>query len=66
MRLRYGVIGAGVVAPLHLEAIAALDDVELVGISSLEAEHLDVRGLLSARSSRTSSSFAHRTRRTRR
>ncbi len=46
MRLRYGVIGAGVVAPLHLEAIAALDDVELVGISSLEAEHLDVRGLL--------------------
>jgi predicted dehydrogenase len=41
MRLRYGVIGAGVVAPLHLEAIAALDDVELVGVSSLEPEHLD-------------------------
>ncbi len=46
MRLRYGVIGAGVVAPLHLEAIAALDDAEVVGISSLEAEHLDLRGLL--------------------
>jgi UDP-N-acetyl-2-amino-2-deoxyglucuronate dehydrogenase len=38
MRLRYGVIGAGVVAPLHLEAIAALDDVELVGISALDRE----------------------------
>ncbi|MDP9285930.1 MAG: Gfo/Idh/MocA family oxidoreductase [Actinomycetota bacterium] len=34
MSLRYGVIGAGVVAPLHLHAIAALDDVELVGISA--------------------------------
>jgi predicted dehydrogenase len=33
--LRYGVIGAGVVAPTHLEAIAALDDVELVGIAAL-------------------------------
>ena len=38
MRLRYGVIGAGVVAPLHLDAIAALDDVELIGISSLDQE----------------------------
>jgi predicted dehydrogenase len=46
MTLRYGVIGAGVIAPLHLEAIAALDDVELVGIASLEAEHLDLRELL--------------------
>jgi predicted dehydrogenase len=46
MRLRYGVIGAGVVAPLHFEAIAALEDAELVGICSLEAEHLDLRGLL--------------------
>src|ERR1700742_164638 len=46
MMLRYGVIGAGVVAPLHLEAIAALDDVELVGISSLEPEHLDASELL--------------------
>jgi UDP-N-acetyl-2-amino-2-deoxyglucuronate dehydrogenase len=36
MKLRYGVIGAGVVAPLHLQAIAALDDVELIGISSLD------------------------------
>jgi predicted dehydrogenase len=38
MTLRYGVIGAGVVAPLHLQAIAALDDVELVGISALDRE----------------------------
>jgi predicted dehydrogenase len=38
MSLRYGVIGAGVVAPLHLAAIAALDDVELVGISALGLE----------------------------
>ena len=38
MSLRYGVIGAGVVAPLHLEAIAALDDVELVGISALDLD----------------------------
>jgi predicted dehydrogenase len=36
MTLRYGVIGAGVVAPLHLEAIAELGDVELVGIASLD------------------------------
>jgi len=33
--LRYGVIGAGVVAPSHLEAIAALDEIELVGIAAL-------------------------------
>ena len=46
MRLRYGLIGAGVVAPLHLDAIAALDDAELVGISSLDPEHLDVDELL--------------------
>jgi UDP-N-acetyl-2-amino-2-deoxyglucuronate dehydrogenase len=38
VRLRYGVIGAGVVAPLHLEAIGALEDVELVGISALDLE----------------------------
>jgi predicted dehydrogenase len=38
MSLRYGVIGAGVVAPLHLAAIAALDGVELVGISALDLE----------------------------
>ena len=38
MRLRYGVIGAGVVAPLHLEGIAAVDDAELVGISALNRE----------------------------
>jgi UDP-N-acetyl-2-amino-2-deoxyglucuronate dehydrogenase len=37
MRLRYGVIGAGVVAPLHLEAIAELDDAELIGISDRES-----------------------------
>jgi predicted dehydrogenase len=45
MRLRYGVIGAGVVAPLHLQAIAALDDAELVGISALDREHAVARGL---------------------
>jgi UDP-N-acetyl-2-amino-2-deoxyglucuronate dehydrogenase len=39
--LRYGVIGAGVVAPLHLEAIAALDDVELVGIGALLREEVE-------------------------
>jgi predicted dehydrogenase len=38
MRLRYGVIGAGVVAPLHLEAIAALDDAEVIGIGALDLE----------------------------
>jgi predicted dehydrogenase len=43
VRLRYGVIGAGVVAPLHLQAIAALDDVELVGISSLDREVVAAR-----------------------
>jgi UDP-N-acetyl-2-amino-2-deoxyglucuronate dehydrogenase len=32
--LRYGIFGAGVVVPMHLEGIAALDDVELVGISA--------------------------------
>ncbi len=35
MTLRYGLIGAGVVAGMHLEAIAALD-VELVGIAALD------------------------------
>jgi UDP-N-acetyl-2-amino-2-deoxyglucuronate dehydrogenase len=44
MTLRYGVVGAGgVVAPLHLQAIAALDDVELIGISSLNQELAAVR-----------------------
>jgi len=37
MKLRYGVIGAGVVAPLHVQAIAALDDAELIGISDRES-----------------------------
>src|SRR5436190_11327907 len=37
MRLRYAVIGAGVVAPLHLRAIAALEDAELIGISAIGA-----------------------------
>ena len=40
MTLRYGVIGSGVVAPLHLDAIAALDDAELVGVASLEPDTL--------------------------
>jgi UDP-N-acetyl-2-amino-2-deoxyglucuronate dehydrogenase len=34
MTLRYGLVGAGVIAPTHLDAIAALDDVELVGIAA--------------------------------
>jgi len=38
VRLRYGVIGAGVIAPLHVQAIAALDDVEVIGISALDQE----------------------------
>ena len=74
MKLRYGVIGAGVVAPLHLQAIAALDDVELVGISALDR---GARGGARARGrcpcvrrppascsrwGRTSSSSAHRIR----
>jgi UDP-N-acetyl-2-amino-2-deoxyglucuronate dehydrogenase len=41
MRLRYGMIGAGVVAPLHLQGIAALDDAELVGISALHPDATD-------------------------
>jgi predicted dehydrogenase len=32
--LRYGLVGAGVIAPTHLDAIAALEDVELVGIAA--------------------------------
>jgi predicted dehydrogenase len=41
--LRYGVIGAGVIAPLHLEAIAEVDDAELIGISSLDAREAAAR-----------------------
>jgi predicted dehydrogenase len=41
--LRYGVIGAGVVAPLHLAAIAELDDVELVGICALDEAEVAAR-----------------------
>jgi predicted dehydrogenase len=40
VKLRYGLIGAGVIAPLHLEAIAALDDVELIGIGALTEEEV--------------------------
>ena len=36
-------IGAGVVAPLHLEAIAALDDAELIGIAALDAAEAAAR-----------------------
>ncbi len=36
MTLRYGLIGAGVIAGTHLDAIVALDDVELVGIAALD------------------------------
>jgi len=41
--LRYGLIGAGVVAGMHLEAIAALDDVELVGIAAHDTESAALR-----------------------
>jgi predicted dehydrogenase len=41
--LLYGLIGAGVVAGLHLDAIAALDDVVLVGIAAHDAESAAVR-----------------------
>jgi predicted dehydrogenase len=44
--LRYGVIGAGVIAPRHLQAIGALEDVELIGVSSPDAEHMDNDELL--------------------
>lgn len=37
MTLRYGLFGAGVVSASHLEAIAALEDVELVGIAAHDA-----------------------------
>ncbi|HEY4413101.1 MAG TPA: Gfo/Idh/MocA family oxidoreductase, partial [Gaiellaceae bacterium] len=43
MTLRYGLIGAGVVAEMHLEAIATLDDVELVGISAHDKEAAERR-----------------------
>lgn len=43
MKLRYGLLGAGVVAEMHLDAIAALDDVELVGIAAHDAEAAAVR-----------------------
>ena len=43
MTLRYGLIGAGVVAGMHLEAIAALD-VELVGIAALDRDAAEARG----------------------
>ena len=43
MTLRYGLVGAGVVAGMHLEAIAALDDVELVGIAALDRDAAEAR-----------------------
>jgi len=45
MTLRYGLIGAGVVAEMHLDAIAALDEVELVGIAAHDAEAAATRAL---------------------
>src|SRR5581483_2612182 len=42
--LRYGIFGAGVVVPMHLEGIAALDDVELVGISAPGDAHALAEG----------------------
>jgi predicted dehydrogenase len=73
MKLRYGVIGAGVVAPLHLEAIAAVDETQLVGISALNREaaaalaqgagtEAFADSASCSRCGRTWSSSAHRTR----
>ena len=45
MTLRYGLIGAGVVAEMHLEAMAELDDVELVGIAAHDREAAAARAL---------------------
>jgi predicted dehydrogenase len=42
--LRYGLIGAGVVSGLHLDAIAQLEDVELVGITALSVDAAGARG----------------------
>jgi UDP-N-acetyl-2-amino-2-deoxyglucuronate dehydrogenase len=41
--LRYGLIGAGVASEMHLNAIAVHDDVELVGIASLNREAAEAR-----------------------
>jgi predicted dehydrogenase len=41
--LRYGLLGAGVVAGMHLEALAALEDVELVGIAAHDREAAEAR-----------------------
>ena len=38
MRLRYGIVGAGVVVSMHLPGIAAVDDAELVGITDLDED----------------------------
>ena len=43
MKLRYGLIGAGVVAEMHLEAMAALDDIELVGIAARDTASAAMR-----------------------
>ena len=43
MTLRYGLVGAGVVSGVHLDAIAGLEDVELVGINALNLEAAEVR-----------------------
>jgi UDP-N-acetyl-2-amino-2-deoxyglucuronate dehydrogenase len=43
MTLRYGLIGAGVASQMHLDAIAVREDVELVGIASLNKEAAEAR-----------------------
>ena len=43
MTIRYGLIGAGVVAGMHLEALAALEDVELVGIAAHDRAGAEAR-----------------------
>lgn len=44
MHLRYGIVGAGVIAPLHIDAIRAVDDAELIGITDRD----EARGLARA------------------
>ncbi|HVW90531.1 MAG TPA: Gfo/Idh/MocA family oxidoreductase [Gaiellaceae bacterium] len=43
MSLRYGLLGAGVVAGMHLDALAGLADVELVGIAAHDREAAEAR-----------------------
>lgn len=43
MTLRYGLLGAGVVAGMHLDALAQLEEVELVGIAAHDFDAAEAR-----------------------